>query len=84
MTSQSNPNSSSKFNLMYITTIAKISQYTSIWGGYNMMSQPLLLGDIEKECKSYNTEFIPCEKGEIKILESDWNGYKVMIQYRRI
>lgn len=68
---------------MYSVTIAKLT-YDNIWAGFNLMSEFMLLGDVEKECLSYNVQFEPCEKGELKILETTWNNLRVMIQYRRI
>lgn len=67
---------------MYITTIAKLQGKE--WGGFNMCSQPLLEGDIIKECQSYGAEFQPCDKGELKTIEIEWYKFTVLIQYRRI
>ena len=67
---------------MYVTTICKL--IGKEWAGFNMMSQFLLLGDIEKECQEYGVEFQPCDKGELRIIETEWHNFHIMIQYRRI
>ena len=68
---------------MYTVTISKLT-LVNIWAGFNMMSELLLLGDIQKECQFYGVQFEPCEKGELKLIETTWHNYIVMIQYRRI
>lgn len=68
---------------MYCTTIAKID-FNGVWAGFNMMSQLLLQGDIERECESYATQFKPCKKGELVCINTKWHNYAIMIQYRRI
>ena len=67
---------------MYCVTIAKLKGKE--WAGFNMLSQLLLIGDLERECESYGTTFKPVDKGSFKLIEVDWNGFLVMIQYRRI
>ena len=68
--------------VMYVTTIAKLQG--EIWAGFNMMSQFLLEENLKKEIASYGAEFQPCEKEELRIIEIEWRGYNIMIQYRRI
>lgn len=69
---------------MYTATIAKIEKNTKIWAGFNMLSELLLLGDLERQVKYYGGTFEPVDKGELKIIEVEWAGFIVMIQYRRI
>lgn len=68
---------------MYSVTIAKLT-HGNIWAGFNLMSEFMLIGDVERICLAYEVEFQSCEKNELKIIETTWNGFHVMIQYRRI
>lgn len=70
---------------MYCVTIAKLSgPENKTWAGFNMLSQLLLEGDVIREVESYNGTFKPIEKGELAIIETDWNNFRILIQYRRI
>lgn len=68
---------------MYCVTIAKLSD-SNVWAGFSMLSQLLLEGDVIRKVESYNGTFKPIEKGELAIIETDWNHFRILIQYRRI
>ena len=70
---------------MYCITIAKLSgPDNNIWAGFNMNSQLLLEGDVIREVEYYNGTFKVIEKGELAVIETEWENFHVMIQYRRI
>lgn len=69
--------------MLYTLVVAKIKN--NQWAGFNHLSTLVLQGDLEKELQNYGIEEIPnIEKGQLKIHEVEWNGFNVLIHYRRI